>query len=308
MEQSEASFGGEQRIVSETITENELIKAIQTDFPEVEICTAKLISNGWDNIALDVNDEYIFRFPKNAGVNIEREMHLLQVLRGKFHTSIPVVEFIGRSYVYIGYRKIPGESLTRESLDALSDDERKALVDDLATFLFDMHNALSPDEARKIGIEDEDAPSYKIQAAQVERFIADEDIRQFTEETILRYGAIQQTIEDDVVLFNDLHEDNLAFDPEQRRLHGVFDFGDVMIGDIHRDFHPLYRFDPKLMYELMDRYEQLSGRKLDRSRPPIYNRIGELCDFVEYGDKPESAVYRNAVAKIREWMAHPENL
>jgi hypothetical protein len=38
---------------------------VKTAFPEIEIRSTRLATNGWDNDVLIVNDEYVFRFPSD---------------------------------------------------------------------------------------------------------------------------------------------------------------------------------------------------------------------------------------------------
>lgn len=114
---------------------------IQSDFPEIKIKSARLIANGWDNIVVEINGEYIFRFPKKKDeCRTDVEIKLLKFLKNKISLLIPRIEFFGNKYVYFGYRKIQGVPLTKKILDSLKKEEREKLIFDIANFLFEFHN------------------------------------------------------------------------------------------------------------------------------------------------------------------------
>ena len=93
----------------------------------------------------------------------------------------------------------------------------------------------------------------------------------------------------------------MAFDVATKKLNGVFDFGDVIIGDINMDFYGLYKFDPYFMKDVAEKYQELTNRKLNLRRMVIYGRINELSDLAELIDQPESIVYKNAMMRIEKW-------
>lgn len=54
---------------------------------------------GWDNEALEIGGEWIFRFPKRADAaqDFERELQLLPRLVGRLPLAIPRYEFFGHA-------------------------------------------------------------------------------------------------------------------------------------------------------------------------------------------------------------------
>lgn len=283
---------------------------IAGDFPDLKIEKVTLIDNGWDNVVVEINKNIIFRFPKdnnftfykNEKASFNTEVKILDTLNNKISLQIPKIEFLGKSFTYMGYRKILGGDLTHEIFDSLNSEQKEKLTFDLANFLREMHDAISPEEARKIGIKDEDSPSYTISIKSIlPNKIDDESVLDFIEVTIKEYdGMIQEKVEF-VFLYNDLHTENMAFDATAKKLNGVFDFGDIMIGDVNMDFYPLYKFDPYFMKAVAEKYQELTGRKLNLRRMVIYGRINELSDLAELIDQPESTVYKNAIMRIEKW-------
>lgn len=275
---------------------------ILADFPSLKIDSVDLVDNGWDNLVVEINNNLIFRFPKDKEVNFETEIKVLGILKGKISLQIPKVEFLGKSFTYMGYRKVQGGNLTEEILNSLSDEQREKLTFDLANFLYEIHKAISLDEARKLGVEEEDLPSYShsIKSVLLSK-ITDKGVLDFIGTTTVEYeGMLQEKVEL-VFLYNDLHTENMAFDATAKKLNGIFDFGDVMIGDVNMDFYPLYKFDPYFMKAVAEKYQALTKRKLNLRRMVVYGRINELSDLAELIDQPESTVYKNAIMRIQKW-------
>ncbi len=281
---------------------NTIQGVITTDFPDLKIEKITLVDNGWDNVVVEINDNIIFRFPKDNGVNFNTEVKVLKLLHGKISLQIPKIEFLGKSFTYMGYPKIQGSNLTSEIFNSLNSEQKEKITFDLANFLREIHRAILLDEARKIGIEDENLPSYSRSIKSVlPNKISDKSVLDFMETTIKEYEGMTQEEVELVFLYNDLHTENMAFDTTAKKLNGVFDFGDIMIGDVNMDFYPLYKFDPYFMKAVTEKYQELTSRKLNLRRMVIYGRINELSDLAELIDQPESTVYKNAIVRIKKW-------
>ena len=278
---------------------------IQSDFPEIKIKSARLIANGWDNIVVEINGEYIFRFPKKKDeCRTDVEIKLLKFLKNKISLLIPRIEFFGNKYVYFGYRKIQGVPLTKKILDSLKKEEREKLIFDIANFLFEFHNFFSLRKARQLGLKNEDHFSYyTIISNKLFKKIGNDKIAEFVKRVLEDYKSIKIKKSEIVSLYNDLHEDNMAFDLKKKQLNGIFDFGDVMTGDLNREFCYLFRLDPVIMQEIISKYQKISGRKIDIERVKIYAKINEMSDLSFYVDKPNSKIYYKALKNIRKWMS-----
>jgi len=283
---------------------------ILADFPDIKVGKITLIDNGWDNVVVEINDNIIFRFPKdnnftfykNEKTSFDTEVEILGILKDKISLQIPRIEFLGKSFTYMGYHKIPGGDLTTEVFDSLNSEQKEKLTFDLANFLREIHGSISPDEARKIGVADEDLPSYSRSIKSIlSSKISDKSVLTFVDTTVKEYENLIQEKVESVFLYNDLHTENMAFDATAKKLNGVFDFGDIMIGDVNMDFYPLYKFDPSFMRAVVEKYQELTSRKLNLRRMVIYGRINELSDLAEFIDQPESKVYKNAMMRIEKW-------
>src|SRR3989344_3528733 len=135
-------------------------KIIEGDFPHLAAEKIIFLDESWDNIVVEVNQEYIFRFPKDTDVPFFLELEVLKKLQGKTTLEIPRIEFVGKSFSYSGYRKIEGEHMTRSLFSGLTNQEKEKFISDLTRFLVEIHSAYPVEEWRKLGVEEEDERSY----------------------------------------------------------------------------------------------------------------------------------------------------
>jgi Phosphotransferase enzyme family len=99
-----------------------------------------------------------------------------------------------------------------------------------------------------------------------------------------------------------LHTENIAFDPIEKQLDGIFDFGDACIVDIHFEFAPIYKFSTELLENIVHKYETLAKVKLSLRKIVLRDRMNELGDLVEYIDRPDSEIYQKAIRRMRQWI------
>jgi aminoglycoside 2''-phosphotransferase len=90
----------------------ESVEVLRDRFPTLEIRDVRAIEDGWDSLVLEVNGEYVFRFPRRAEVEewVEREILLLPALAQTLPVEVPRFDFVARNgLLCVGYRKVVGE-------------------------------------------------------------------------------------------------------------------------------------------------------------------------------------------------------
>jgi len=277
---------------------------LEKDFPELEIRNIILFENGWDNVVADVNGEHIFRFPKNKEVKIELEIKVLDYLKNKISTQIPEVTYYGKSYDYYGYPKIQGVGLSDEIYNSMSEREKNALAYDLSTFLYELHSVISIDVAREFGTNEKMIGWYFDNANELkDKFIFDPEVSVFVSRVVDDFERLFKESTDLVFLHNDLHDNNMAINYESKKLIGVFDFSDISIGDRNFDFTPMCRFcTTDLTRRIIDKYETVSGVKLDWQKIKTYAYIWEISDVAEYIGWKDGEIYKKGMARIKKWL------
>lgn len=266
-----------------------------------------VLNEGCDNTSIEVNDEWIFRFPKKPDVPTEREIKLLAALKGKFHVQIPVIEYVFQEPMGVCYRKIVGQELTLEELRLLSKPEHDLLVNDMAQFFADLHSAISVNEARRIGIEESFSRNYiDVIRERLLPFVEEADIREFAQACLLAYEQLVPT-DDIVVLHTDISPDNMAFDLEKKKLIGVFDFSDVAIGDVNLEFVHLLKFDQDFTKQIVDSYTMKTGRLCDLGRTRLYKQLNTLADFAFQLENSQTPRYQEYLQTFRKWVHNPNS-
>ena len=158
---------------------HEIRNAILTALPDFHIESIDCIGEGTRNSAYRINNEFIFRFPKDEHAEAEliSEVYLLRKLETEVHfsLSIPHFQFFGGAALelpkpskglwqksmkrmrnltsqikthpqnpeprtFVGYREIRGSFLTPQLLERFSEKSQQKLAQELAQFLLDLHS------------------------------------------------------------------------------------------------------------------------------------------------------------------------
>jgi aminoglycoside phosphotransferase (APT) family kinase protein len=180
------------------------------------------IDDGYDFEVAIVDDEWVFRFPRRAGVEeaLGLEIVLLPLLAPALPVNVPLFEHISRDPLFVGYRLIRGEPLVDEDADGVH------------AFLEALH-AFDPSRLPVQHLEWVEA--YREQCAEFERLVLpllDKDLRPQAK----RLFSDAETLVDfkPAFLHADLGPEHLLV--RDGRLAGVIDWGDARLGDPALDY------------------------------------------------------------------------
>jgi hypothetical protein len=280
-----------------------LLAVIRDDHPLFEIRSVKRMTDGLDNIVMEINDEYIFRFPRLGWISRVDERAVLEMFRGKTHAEVPNVLFFGRRLKYIGYPKIQGVTLSEEESTRIPPAERKTLSTQLGRFLLELHGATEIEMARSAGVAEYDTSSFlRIHPVIAAAFPDDKPLLDFAEKAAQEFEQMPADPALRRVLHWDLHNGNIILAPTNYSLNGVVDFDTVTICDLHAEFRSLYRFSPLLAKETMEIYSELIGVPLSFQRVKLYAWLVKLVDLADSADRPWSGTHINAKRRLQKWM------
>jgi aminoglycoside phosphotransferase (APT) family kinase protein len=232
--------------------ETSLVSAlVESQFPELTPVRARRLGEGCDSVAFEVNERWVFRFPKTddtaRGHEIERVM--LPLLSERLALAIPQVRFRGVpssmfSRGFMGYLKLPGDPII--CLDE-AHVPLDALVKPVAQFLADLH-AFPVNDAMRCGV-----------PTQALTDLIDE-IRMDALDDLPRIPAIAPDAPADgwrrfidagvscgsthrpVLIHNDFAAEHILFDVQTQQVTGVIDWSDMAIGDPIADFAGLFHW------------------------------------------------------------------
>ncbi len=221
------------------------IHVLQQAYPDLVVNTVDAISHGQHNTVLDVNDQFIFRFPKYIeGLHtLKQEVTLLKHIQGRISLASPEPRFAclaDLSGAFMGYPKIPGEPLWNDLLNSTSFTTQSNLAKQLGGFLSSLHRLSSITELvtcltrndtasqwteifRRIRIKliphmRPDAQTRVIKY--FERFL--NEPKHFAYKPVLKHG--------------DFGASNILFDRTTNFISGIIDFSNASLGDPAYDF------------------------------------------------------------------------
>ncbi len=240
-------------------------KLIEKCFPQLRIRNSRQIVTGWENLVLEVNQEYVFRFPKyrETEKRLGNEIAFLPTLRRHLSTQIPDYEFIWKGrrkypHWFGGYRKISG--VTVQSLP-FREEWTGPLAAQIASFLKELHRISFR------GVRFRNIPRYspeewygsiRLQYHRVRRIVyplLETRLRARSEEfwqnllSEFRDSSFEPTL-----IHGDLGTENILFDPATVSLSGILDWGYMQISDPALEFAHLFMHKFELGEEVLKQY------------------------------------------------------
>ncbi len=180
------------------------------------------IDEGYDFEVAIVDDEWVFRFPRRAGVEkpLEVEIAVLPALAPALPVAVPSFEHVSRSPLFVGYSVIRGEPLVDEDAEGV-----RAFLDALHAF-----------DPSGLPVERPDwVEAYHDQCAEFERLVLpllDTDERP---EARRLFGDVETLVDfEPALLHADVGPPHLLV--HEGRLAGVIDWGDARVGDPALDY------------------------------------------------------------------------
>jgi aminoglycoside 2''-phosphotransferase len=254
----------------------QLKEAVARCFPEIPIKTVKLIPTGWDNYVLEVNDNWIFRFPrrKDAVLRLQMELELLPFVAEIVSIRIPEFEKVwrgGRDFkqMFVGYRRIPGEHMTSDLVDFSKDSH---VVLELSDFLNEMHR-ISTARLRSLDVPYFTPAKWRLDLQRLINQITTSVQPLLKEQARRRLRSVSEDFQKYADSFGfsptfihcDLDGANILCDSSTRRITGIIDWGDACIGDPAFDFSGLlYEYGTRFLDALLSHYSHEDKSELKR--------------------------------------------
>jgi aminoglycoside 2''-phosphotransferase len=250
------------------------VERIRECFPTLTISAVRFNPDGLTNHVFIVNDELVFRFPKNeqAKQALDREAQVLDLVRR--HVSLPVPYFERQEEDFVMYRFLPGQPLYRHDLLRQDNNTQDQIAEQLATFLQQLHTI----------------PQHQLQAAGLTLAPAEnrtaywrQRLQEFEQElhpflwadqkawihqlfTPLLEGTLDMMAFLPALVHDDLASYHILYDPTTCQLSGVIDFGVAGLGDPADDFALIINTCGESFLRRMARFYPEILPALDRAR------------------------------------------
>ena len=257
-------------------------------FPELAGGVFTPQTQGWDSVAIDVDDRLMFKFPRHeAGrAGLVREAALLGIIRPAVTLPTPDMTLHRgppEAPLFSRHDKLRGGHLEPDVYAGLPEPARDRLAEDLALFYAQLHALpVAALEAAGAGpIKPWLAPDDILRRVWP---VLTEPLRAYAERIVADWVALPPDPHGRPYGFFDGHGWNMAFDPQTRRLNGLYDFGDSGFGPLQQEFIYSNMISPDLTARIVGRYEVLTGRRLDRGRIALKFQALRLSELAEHAE------------------------
>jgi aminoglycoside 2''-phosphotransferase len=242
--------------------------AITKQFPHLAPVSVSHLGEGCDSIAVLVNDEWVFRFPKTVDVErqLAMEARLLPLLADRLPLPVPRFHYHGLPDEhfprhFVGYPKITGRPALGVEPGVVGSDE----IARVGQFLAALHS-IDLGVARQCGVPldnlHESLDEVRIDALEGLEHAANADPRAPLGRwrTFIATVPPVVSIETLVLAHNDLAAEHILIDPEDGRLTGVIDWSDAAITGPEVDFAGLFHWGGEpLVRAVLRTYESVRG-------------------------------------------------
>ena len=287
---------------------------IKEALPNLSIRSYKQNEEGWDNVAVIVNDELLFRFPRKQeyAMRIPLEKELCAILTQSLQEiEVPQYHLIYKNEseevpLCSYYTLIHGEPLKTETVANLEDTELKAIITQLATFLTVLHS-IPLNQVTPLCFPIEKTCTYwKELQTKLNQYLT-------TNLTSLQKLALNRLFENffaclatstfqNTIIHADFTHHHILFNKQNKRISGVIDFGDAQIGDPAFDFAGLYYdFGHEFTTSVYEQYSTL----ISHHDPLLIHRI---TTFYQYSPLLHNIIYNFESENELEFITGTEQL
>jgi hypothetical protein len=280
----------------------ELRATISDAFPELENGEFRLLTAGWHSTAVDVDDRMIFKFPRHAAAQraLVREASLLALIRPSITMPVPDLTLHEGPPMFSRHGKLKGDHLVAAQYHQLAEKARQELARRMALFYAELHR-LDQAAMKAAGAEPVEAWLQPDEILEKALPALPAELRGLAGRTISAWQDLPPDPYGTTYGFFDGHGWNMAFDHGSGTLSGVYDFADSGFGALHQEFIYSSFIAPDLTRRIVDGYEALSGRALDRRRIDLLTGVHRLWELAALADDPLHAPAM--VRHVADWAA-----
>jgi len=252
-------------------------RILEAQFPELRRVTAAYLGEGYDSTVFEVNEGWVFRFPKRADVEDQLlvERRILPILSQTSPLPLPAYRFFGQPSPefprsFVGYPRIPGTPGILFEPDAYPH-----LAAQLGRFFSWLHS-FSVHEAARHGVPRRETASL-IEEIREEALADFESVRKVAQDAPLAkwHAYLKNGIDDGtagcrtpVLVHHDLAGEHVLVDTTEKKATGVIDWSDIAISDPAVDFAGMFHWGgARFVEQVLSAYmREADGDMLQRAR------------------------------------------
>jgi aminoglycoside 2''-phosphotransferase len=257
-----------------------------------------------DHLTLILDNTWVFRFPKNPEyiALFPKELSILEALQEHIDLPIPHYSLVPVDKSFGGYQKIQGRQLSRTGFKCLSSKVKNKIAVELGSFLNQLH-AFPIQRAKKLGVATGTPYDYfltieKEYATHVRGKITRTE-QEYCRTLFTGMKTYLKEKHPTVMSHNDLHPMHILLG-KSKRVAGIIDFGDKVIGDPARDFCGLLDIDPFLMNAVYRLYHKKDSTFLNRTL--LLRKLGSVSWLVHNAKTGTPKSYSRAYRQFKRMM------
>ena len=220
---------------------------IHVEFPKFNITTIDKIGEGENSLALLINQDFIFRFPKREEVKdqLAKEIAILPQISPLLNLEVPHFHYVARNLNFAGHKMIAGEPLSNKIYNSFEKTTQRSIQQSLALFLSQLHAidlSTISDSVLPIMNPKEEYTENLSDAYQLIFPHLPTKARETISEIFTSYLNNPENFKyKPTLVHNDFSTDHILVNSATEEISGIIDFGDMAIGD--PDYDLMYLAD-----------------------------------------------------------------
>lgn len=221
-------------------------------------------SKGWSNYVVVVDDQYIFRFPRNEESRkmLSIEKSILPYFKSVASVNIPDFKFISddqSEIIFVGYELITGCELSVDILESLGEVAYEHVVEALGQFLQSLHSLdtkISVISTLSIDNHHDKWKYFKEDLLEKSKDCLSKNEKEWIKKLFDDFNRKYSTLKNGLsIIHGDFTEDHILINSDNNQL-GFIDFGDIALGDSAFDFAGIYiSYGKKFMLDVLSKYK-----------------------------------------------------
>ena len=223
------------------ISDEELRSSILKIFPDFKNLKFKFNHDGWTSVVVDINSEYICKFPRTKQKQSFLETE--DIIIRKFAQAFPEIEFPQRTFInsdipFYMHKKLQGDFISVDKYNQMSHSKRKIFIDEVSSFFAKLHQLPITEFQNIINRKNEQLPDINTLIDSLKTDFSADEIQKILK-IIDDFSNLNQW-SSPVVGYYDFHAHNILFNPHTGKLSGIFDFDEVAVGTAKFDLREIF--------------------------------------------------------------------
>lgn len=251
----------------------------------------KYLGSGWDNAAILVNENIVFRFPRALFENpsqlnakdIEKEVKVLKFLAGKLSFATPNPDYVAPDYKYFGYKLLEGTLWDQVGEAEHLDD---AYLQNWVKLRGELSKAVTENDAKSLGL-----TRYHTGKNEelVKQYLADktsdERVKTLAQNAMRTVLTKLQQNNNWMFVHEDLQMSNCFVDPTAKKIIGVIDFGKAEIGPIEAEFYFWSKWGRETLEKVAKIQQEYDGTKVDTDFAVAIHQFYIVADYQDFKNR-----------------------